>query len=376
MPTVLVTGAARGIGRAISARLASSDWDVLAGVRRTEDAAAIGVLARVTPVTLDVTDYDQVAALAQALPDRLDAIVNNAGIVVSGPLESVPVAELRRQFEVNVVGQIAVTQAVLPKLRTSRGRIVFISSVNGKVASPMLGAYSASKFALEAAADALRMELRPWRIGVSVIEPAQTATDIWSGAEAGVDELEAAMTTAQRMLYARHIAGLRKSLPLARKAAVPADDVATVSKRRSRPAGRVPDTASASPRASRWRWRRTCRPRSPTWYCARPSGSRETDVHPFVRRNPDAPEDFFGWEAAGLQWLSGAEGGAVRAGAVLRCRERNVAAARFRTAGPHAAAQFGRGWRGRTTRAHPHTGRRGTGGLAQVSSGRYGAAAR
>lgn len=228
MPTVLVTGAARGIGRAVVARLSAAGWEVIAGVRTAGHATAMGALARVSPMMLDITDDEQVAALPRALPDRLDAIVNNAGIAASGPLESMPVARLRRQLEVNVVGQIAVTQAVLPMLRTSRGRIVFISSVNGKVSSPMLGAYAASKFALEAAADALRMELRSWHIGVSVVEPAQTDTDMWDTAQAEVDEFEAAMSTEHRMLYAKHIAGLRKSIPAAQKAAVPADDVAVV----------------------------------------------------------------------------------------------------------------------------------------------------
>src|SRR5690348_3856289 len=162
MSAVLVTGAARGIGRAITAHLATLGWDVIAGVRSRADVTAMEALPRVHPVMLDVTNDAHLAALPEQLPVRLDAVVNNAGVVVGGPLETVGVADLRRQFDVNVVGQLAVTQAVLPRLRDSRGRIVFISSVNGRISSPMLGAYCASKFALEAAADALRMELTPW----------------------------------------------------------------------------------------------------------------------------------------------------------------------------------------------------------------------
>jgi NAD(P)-dependent dehydrogenase (short-subunit alcohol dehydrogenase family) len=113
-------------------------------------------------VQLDITDDEQVAALVNVLPDTLNAVVNNAGVVVAGPVEVVPVAELRRQLEINVVGQAAVTQAVLPRLRSSRGRLVFVSSVSGLIATPMFGPYSASKFALEAMVDALRMELAPW----------------------------------------------------------------------------------------------------------------------------------------------------------------------------------------------------------------------
>lgn len=228
MPSVLVTGASRGIGKAIVARLASDGWDVYAGVRTDADAAAVSAIPRVQGILLDVTSAEHIAALADSLPDRLDAVVNNAGIVVGGPLETLSVNELRRQLEVNVVGQLAVTQAVLPRLRDSRGRIVFISSVNGKIASPIIGAYCASKFALEAAADALRMELSPWRIRVSVVEPAQTATDMWDTAEDTADELEAAMTPGQRVLYAKHVAGFRKMIPVSRKMAVPTEKVADV----------------------------------------------------------------------------------------------------------------------------------------------------
>lgn len=228
MPTVLVTGAARGIGNAITTHLAAAGWDVVAGVRNGQDAEILSASARVTPVQLDVTNDEQIAALKQALPSRVDAIVNNAGVVVAGPLESVPPADLRRQFDVNVTGQLAVTQAVLPRLRESRGRIVFISSVNGKIVAPLLGAYCASKFALEAAADALRMELLPCDVSVSVVQPAQTDTDLWRRADDMVDEIEAAMSPEQRVLYAKHIAGWRKSIPLSRRLAVGPEKVAAV----------------------------------------------------------------------------------------------------------------------------------------------------
>lgn len=228
MPSVLVTGAARGIGKAIAVGLAADGWDVIAGVRTEADAAAVSATPRVSAVLLDVTDDQQLAALSEALPARLDAVVNNAGVVVGGPLESLSTNDLRRQFDVNVVGQLAVTQAVLPRLRQSRGRIVFISSVNGRIATPIIGAYCASKFALEAAADALRMELRPWHIRVSVVEPAQTATDMWDLAEDTADEFEQAMTPEQRVLYAKHVAGFRKMIPLSRRLAVPPDRVAAV----------------------------------------------------------------------------------------------------------------------------------------------------
>jgi NAD(P)-dependent dehydrogenase (short-subunit alcohol dehydrogenase family) len=230
MPSVLVTGAARGIGRSITEHLAGRGWDVVAGVRAPADADAIAAVdpQRVTPVLLDVTDDAQIAALAGSLPARLDGIVNNAGVAVNGPMEVVSTAEWRKQLEINVIGQLAVTRAVLPKLRQSRGRVVFISSVNGRMSMPMLGAYSASKFALEAAADAMRMELRPWGLRVVLVEPAQTSTDMWHTAGDMVLETEAAMTAEHRRLYARHLAGMKKLVPVAQRMAVPAERVSAV----------------------------------------------------------------------------------------------------------------------------------------------------
>lgn len=113
-------------------RLAAADWDVIAGVRDTESGRKLqNASERITPIELDVTDSEQVARLDDWLPERLDAVVNNAGIVVAGPIEALTVEDLRRQFEVNVVAQVAVTQAVLPRLRSSKGRVVFVSSVSG-----------------------------------------------------------------------------------------------------------------------------------------------------------------------------------------------------------------------------------------------------
>lgn len=231
MPTVLVTGAGRGIGRAITEHLARAGWDVIAGVRSEADAAEVSTLQRVTAVTLDVTDTAAVEALAATLPVRLDAVVNNAGIVVAGPMEAVTADGWRKQLDVNVIGQLAVTRAVLPKLRDSRGRVLFISSINGQLSFPLMGAYCASKFALEAAADALRMEVAPWGVSVVVIEPAQTSTDMWHTAPDMVVETEAAMTAAEREMYAKHIAGMKKRIPLSQRMAVPSSHVAKVVER-------------------------------------------------------------------------------------------------------------------------------------------------
>jgi NAD(P)-dependent dehydrogenase (short-subunit alcohol dehydrogenase family) len=229
MSTVLVTGASRGIGYAIATRLATKGWDVIAGVRSEKDATRLKAAnPRFTPVILDVTDAEHIAALDNSLPQRLDAVVNNAGVVVGGAMEAVTLGELRRQFDINVVGQIAVTQAVLPRLRSSQGRLVFISSASGRVATPLIGAYCASKFALEAAADALRMELRPWDIPVVVVQPAQTDTDMWRTADTLVEATAAAMSPETRGLYDRHIQGYKKAVSKSQKIAVPPEKVAAV----------------------------------------------------------------------------------------------------------------------------------------------------
>ena len=147
---------------------------------------------------------------------------------VAGPMETVSAEQWRKQLDVNVIGQLAVTRAVLPRLRSSQGRVLFISSVNGRLSTPLIGAYAASKFALEAAADALRMELRPWRIAVVLVEPAQTDTDMWRTAGEMVDEVESALSAEDRALYARHISGMRKSVPVSQRIAVAPQKVADV----------------------------------------------------------------------------------------------------------------------------------------------------
>jgi len=220
VPSVLITGAGRGIGRAAALRMAGAGWDVYAGVRRAEDAPTG------TPVVLDVTDAGQIAALGEALPERLDAVVNNAGIVSPGPVEALPLDDLRRQLEVNVTGQVAVTQSVLPRLRASRGRVLFVSSVSGRVAAPLMGAYNASKFAIEGLADALRLELKPWGIAVVLIEPGSVDTDLWRNAPESADEAESAMRPEHRELYAEHLNGMRKMIPRIQKQAGPAESVA------------------------------------------------------------------------------------------------------------------------------------------------------
>ena len=159
---------------------------VFAGIRKSADGEALQEVAsdRLRPVYLDVTDGESIRAAAEIVEagcgaSGLSGLVNNAGIVIAGPLEFLPLVSLRSQLEINVVGQIAVTQELLALLRRARGSIVNMSSVSGRVAAPFLGPYSASKFALEALSDSMRLELRPWGISVSVVEPGPIATPIW-----------------------------------------------------------------------------------------------------------------------------------------------------------------------------------------------------
>jgi NAD(P)-dependent dehydrogenase (short-subunit alcohol dehydrogenase family) len=246
MPAVLLTGASRGIGRATTLRLARAGWTVWATVRSAADGqelAAEAGGAAVHPLQLEVTSDEQIAALDAALPERLDAIVNNAGIVVSGPLETLSATDLREQFDVNVVGAVALTNLVLPRLRASRGRIVFVSSLSGVISTPMTGAYNASKFALEAIADAWRLELRPWGIKVILVEPAMTDTDLWRKAPETLEAEAAEMSAEHRELYAEHLDGMRKTVPRMQKMAKPVDTVAAAIEKAltaARPRARYP----------------------------------------------------------------------------------------------------------------------------------------
>lgn len=185
---VLITGASTGIGATAAHHLAGLGYDVHAGVRRLEDGerlVAADRTGRVRPVTIDVVDGDSVTAARDAIGTDLVGLVNNAGIAVPGPVELLPLDEWRRQLEVNVIGQIGVTQAFLPGLRRTRGRIVFTGSMAGRIGLPGMGAYAASKHALEALADSLRREVRGFGIKVSLLEPGSISTPIWTK---GIDE--------------------------------------------------------------------------------------------------------------------------------------------------------------------------------------------
>jgi NAD(P)-dependent dehydrogenase (short-subunit alcohol dehydrogenase family) len=217
MGSALVTGSSSGIGRACVSRLATDGWRVFAGVRSGTDAEAVGAVpGDVRPLRLDVTDSESIAAAAGRVSEEngggLDALVNNAGIAVGGALETVPVEDLRRIFDVNVVGQVAVSQAFLPLLRSARGRIVIVGSVGGRVAFPYAGPYHATKYALEAIADALRVELKHQGIAVSLVEPGPISTPIWSKAREQVGALRASLDGEARELYAEEMASFEQRL--------------------------------------------------------------------------------------------------------------------------------------------------------------------
>jgi NAD(P)-dependent dehydrogenase (short-subunit alcohol dehydrogenase family) len=192
--SILITGATSGIGRDAALRLARAGHLVLAGGRRPDALAALarGAGGTLEPLVLDVTDPASVEAARELVERRtggrgLDVLVNNAGYALPGPLEALAEAELRRLFETNVFGLLAVTRAFLPAMRErGRGRVVNVGSIMGRVAMPLLGAYNASKHAVAAVSDALRMELAPFGITVVLVEPGALRTGFAATALAGL----------------------------------------------------------------------------------------------------------------------------------------------------------------------------------------------
>jgi NAD(P)-dependent dehydrogenase (short-subunit alcohol dehydrogenase family) len=227
---VLVTGASTGIGFSTAQLLAREGYTVFAGVRNRADFERLQQLhERVRPVLLEVRSEESIASAFNEIQHSgvpLDAVVNNAGIAVAGPLEYLPLDEVRRQFDVNFFGALAVTQAALPLLRRTRGRIVFISSISGQIAPPFVGPYAASKFALEALADSLRVELAPFGMHVIVVQPGDVRTPIWAKGRSEKDALIARMP-AQAMTHYSHVAGnLVRVTERGEQGGIPAETVA------------------------------------------------------------------------------------------------------------------------------------------------------
>lgn len=226
--TVFVTGASTGIGYATVGRLAREGYDVVAGVRRERDvpAAASG------HVLIDLAEPESITTACKevvvASGGRLAAVVNNAGINVNGPFEVVPLEEWRRQFEVNLFGQLAVTRELLPALLASQGRILTVGSIGGRFSAPFLAPYSASKFAVRAWTDALRIELAPHGVDVVLIEPGAVATEIWGKGNNHADEVFDGMTAEQKVRYGAQITNARKRADFAERNAVTPDKAAAV----------------------------------------------------------------------------------------------------------------------------------------------------
>ena len=204
---MLISGSSTGIGRACALRLDRAGFRVFAGVRNRGDAESLDAEGseRLEPVILDVTDDDTIAVTRDRIEEvtggRLAGLVNNAGIVVAGPIETLDLDALRHQLEVNVTGQVAVTQAFLPQIRSARGRIVLMASIGGRMSLPYLSPYHASKFAIEGIGDSLRQEMRPFGVNVSIIEPGAIATPFWSKGTEQVDQVLETMNPQQRELY-------------------------------------------------------------------------------------------------------------------------------------------------------------------------------
>jgi NAD(P)-dependent dehydrogenase (short-subunit alcohol dehydrogenase family) len=211
--TVLITGASSGIGEAAARALVAKGHHVYAGVRNAADGERLAreLGERCTPLTLDTTIPEQIAAAAQSIESSgLDALVNNAGIAVPGPLEFIPLDEFRRQFEVNVFGVVAVTQAMLPLLRKKRGRVINVGSIGGRNALPFAGAYTSSKHAIEALTQSLRMELAPFGLAVSLIEPGAVKTPIWQRSDALGETILSTASPEANTYYGDSIAAMRK----------------------------------------------------------------------------------------------------------------------------------------------------------------------
>lgn len=235
-PAVVITGASSGIGRACALRMDRAGWRVFAGVRSDAAADALREAGseRLIPVRLDVTDEDSIASAVALVREQvgergLHGLVNNAGVAKGGVLEFIDLDAVRQMLEINVVGVLAVTQPLIPLLRQARGRIVMMSSIAGRSATPIVGAYAASKHALEALTDALRVELHPWGIQVSAVEPGNVNTPIWDKALAEAERALAEMSPEARRLYGPLIElGIRKARKAAQGRGTPPEAVAEV----------------------------------------------------------------------------------------------------------------------------------------------------
>lgn len=234
--SVVVTGASTGIGRATVDRLVRDGVHVWAAVRREEDERDLSTsyAGSVTPIRLDLTDHDSVRAAGEKVcaEGPLLGLVNNAGIALPGPLEFLPIEVFRRQLDVNLVGQLLMTQVMLPALRAPRGkggggRIVMIGSIGGRIATGMTGAYHSAKFGLVGLSDSLRVELAPFGVRVILIEPGSIATPIWKRGAAAAAEVIADLPP-EAGIYSGQIAAARASAARTSDRGIPPERAADV----------------------------------------------------------------------------------------------------------------------------------------------------
>ncbi len=223
--SVLITGASTGIGKAVAVHLAEEGWMVFAGVRDIADVPA-GAQA----VELDVTSLDSVASavteISRTTGGTLDAVVNNAGIPVTGAVETIPSEDFRRIVDTNLIGHFEVTKAVLPMIRAAEGRVVFVTSLGGRVAFPYAGAYHATKFGVEGLADSLRAEMRSLGVDVIVVEPGTIATEIWGKGREHLKKTIASLTPEQREIYGDELEAFDQRLAAADDGGEDPDEVA------------------------------------------------------------------------------------------------------------------------------------------------------
>lgn len=231
---VVVTGASTGIGRATALLLDKKGYRVFAGVRKQADADSLAEEGsdRLTPITIDVTEERSIKAAKDKVQravgtDGLVGLVNNAGVGDGGPVETMDLDMLRNVLEVNLVGQVAVTQAFLPLIREAPGTIVFIASIGGRIASPFMSPYHTSKFAIEALGESLRQELAPWAIDVVVVEPGSIDTPIWEKGAQTIDEQMAKLTLAAKRLYSKQLRRMDEVLRETASRGIAAEKVAS-----------------------------------------------------------------------------------------------------------------------------------------------------
>jgi len=230
---VLITGASTGIGEASALEMANNGWYVFAGVRKKEDGEKLQEKAgrAIIPLILDVTKKEDIKEAEKRVQEIVENIglaglVNNAGIAIPGPLEILPIEDIKQQIQVNLLGVIVMIQTFLPLIRVSQGRIVVIGSNSGFWCEPFLSIYGATKFGLEGIVDALRLELRPWNINVSIIEPGCIRTPIYEKSRESISKLQDKTPIEKQNLYAKAINALLSSVDIAEKIAVSPEKVA------------------------------------------------------------------------------------------------------------------------------------------------------